>query len=565
MAINNLVNIKIKAVENLSEKLDGIKTSANWLNKWLNWFKQKIESMQDSFQKMATFWGVAFGALTYGVNNAITEAVDLGESINAVNVVFGKSSEKIKEFWKTASTSVWLANSEFNQLSTETGTLLKASWMNIDSVADSTIDLTKRASDLASVFNTDVQTAMSAINQALRGETEAIRKFWSDVTDASLEQFLLAQWINKSASEMTQQEKILYRMQKIMQDTNQVTWDFANTSDSLANRQRVLASQVTDLKARFWELMIPVKELIFNALTPLLEKLTVFIEKNPVLAKNIALTALWITGLITVVWTLGLLLPSIIWGFAALTTATTVLWTALLFLATNPIWMVITAIWAGIAIWVLIVKNWETIKEKSAELGNKLLELYEKYKILFAIFTPIIAIWVELYKNWDVISAKAVELGQSLQNTWNWIKETIVEIVNNIVSSVTSAFDSLTAKVTGAFNAIKGTYDKAKSLASKIGEGISNTVSNVKQAVSWAKAIGWPVMAGSTYRVNEQGQEFFTPTKSGYITPAWSTSPTINISLWNVNVYNEADENRLVDKIKQALRQETKAFNYWIA
>jgi hypothetical protein len=40
--------------------------------------------------------------------------------------------------------------------------------MNLDKVADSTIDLTKRAADLASVFNTDVDVAMSAINQALR-------------------------------------------------------------------------------------------------------------------------------------------------------------------------------------------------------------------------------------------------------------------------------------------------------------------------------------------------------------------------------------------------------------
>lgn len=523
MAINNLVNIKIKAVENLSGKLDGIKKSTTGLNKKLDSFNWKLESMQGTFQKMATFWGVAFWTLTYGVNNAINEAVDLGESINAVNVVFWEGADVIKEFWKTASVSVWLANSEFNQLSTETGTLLKASWLEISKVADNTVDLTKRASDLASVFNTDVQTAMSAINQALRGETEAIRKFGSDVTDASLEQYLLSQGINKSSSEMTQQEKILYRMEKIMQDTNQVTGDFANTSDSLANRQRILASQVTDLKAKFGELIIPVKELVFNALAPLLEKLSTFIDKNPELTKKIVLSAVAITGLIAVVWTLWLVIPTIIAGFTALTVASGVLWTALLFLATNPIWMIITAIWAGIAIGIAIVKNWDTI------------------------------------------SAKAIWLWDSLYKTWSWIKETIVWIVTDIVKTVTDKFQYLVDKVTRLFRTITATYDKAKSIGSKIASSVWSAVSTVTQTVSWARATGWPVMAGSTYRVNEQGQEYFTPSQSGYITPAGSNTANVSINLWWVQVYNEADENRLVEKIKNALKQETKAFNYWIA
>lgn len=116
----------------------------------------------------------------------------------------------------------------------------------MDQVAGSTINLSKRASDLASVYNTSVSEAMSAINQALRGETEAIRKYAADVTDASVQQYMLANGIEGSVTEMSQQEKIMMRMKVLMSDTNIVANDFQNTINSDANAQRVFNAQMQD-------------------------------------------------------------------------------------------------------------------------------------------------------------------------------------------------------------------------------------------------------------------------------------------------------------------------------
>ena len=55
-------------------------------------------------------------------------------------------------------------------------------------------------------------------------------------------------------------------------------------------------------------------------------------------------------------------------------------------------------------------QNWDVVKEKAMDLGIWIMDLYEKYKILFAIFLPIIAIGIELVKNWDVIKAAAILL-----------------------------------------------------------------------------------------------------------------------------------------------------------
>ena len=152
---------------------------------------------------------LVFGFATAGTiklfKTLITESSDLQESINAVNVVFKDGAGIILNFGKVAAESVGLANSEFNQLATETGALLVNTGIPLSEVSDLTITLTKRAADLASVFNTDVKLAFSAINQAIRGETEAIRKFSGVVTDASLQTFLFSKGTNTLVSSLSQE------------------------------------------------------------------------------------------------------------------------------------------------------------------------------------------------------------------------------------------------------------------------------------------------------------------------------------------------------------------------
>lgn len=189
---------------------------------------------------------------------AVGEASDLEESINAVNVVFGDGADKVLAFGRNASSSVGLANSEFNQLSSQVGALLKDVGLPMDEVADKTNTLAVRAADMASVMNTDVQDALSAINQALRGETEAIRRYTGDVTDATIEQFRLANGMKKPVAEMNEQEKRLLRLQVVMAQTDKFAGDFANTSDSLANKQRILTSRYKDATAELGKELMPI-------------------------------------------------------------------------------------------------------------------------------------------------------------------------------------------------------------------------------------------------------------------------------------------------------------------
>lgn len=221
---------------------------------------RNVKNLQD-FANQAKIAGAVITGLGVGTTfvgkQLVDMASDVRESVNAVNVVFGSASEIILNFGQTADRSVGLSVSAFNQLASQAGGLLVTTGKPINEVADLTIQLTQRAADLASVFNTDVNDAFLAITSAIRGETEPIRRFTGDVTDATLQQYALSQGITTSTQQMTEQQKRLLRLGLIMQQTQRYAGDFARTSNEFANSQRRVASEVANLASRLGKDLIP--------------------------------------------------------------------------------------------------------------------------------------------------------------------------------------------------------------------------------------------------------------------------------------------------------------------
>lgn len=215
--------------------------------------------------------GAASAAVTAFAVDAVGAASDLNESINAVNVTFGESADKILEFGENAARSVGLAKSEFNQLATPLGAILKNAGTPLDEVADKTIVLTQRAADMASVFNTDVSDALTAIQAGLRGEQDPLERFGVSLSAAKVEARALADTGKDNAKALTDQEKQLARVNLILDQTNQTAGDFKNTSDGLANQTRVLKAEYENLKAELGQQLIPVLEDVEGSLLDILE------------------------------------------------------------------------------------------------------------------------------------------------------------------------------------------------------------------------------------------------------------------------------------------------------
>ena len=235
--------------------------------------RKSAEGFSGQMKELAKTVGAAF--VTREVVNfaksAVSAASDLGESINAVNVTFGEASAGILALGENAATAVGLSNREFNAFAVQfAGFTQQIAGAGGDVVAV-TDDLTQRIADFASVMNLDVAEAAQVFQSTLAGEQESIRRFGIDMSAAAVEAHALATGLVSSKSEMTEAIKVQARYSLLMQSTNKVAGDFANTSDSLANQQRILAAEMDDAKATIGQAMIPALEGIMNVVIPLVE------------------------------------------------------------------------------------------------------------------------------------------------------------------------------------------------------------------------------------------------------------------------------------------------------
>lgn len=208
-------------------------------------------------KKMSTFAKIAVTALAVKALGAVKEFVgdskrafvDLTESLNALEVVYGKNAEGIKQLGREAATGLGLSNAEFNSFAVSISNFAKEIAGDNGDVVGTVKDMTGRISDFASVMNIEVSEAAEKFQSGLAGQSRPLREFGIDVSDARVKIFALANGIGDASGELTEGEKVQARYGAIMEQTDQVAGDFANTSDELANATRIANAQMENSKA----------------------------------------------------------------------------------------------------------------------------------------------------------------------------------------------------------------------------------------------------------------------------------------------------------------------------
>jgi phage-related protein len=213
--------------------------------------------------------GVVVGA---GLKQSFDAASSLGESMNAVNVVFGKSGKIIQDFGQNAAKQTGLSMRELNEAVTPIGAGLINAGFSADQAAKSSVELTKRAADMASVFNTDVGTALEALQAGLRGESDPLEKFGVGLSAAAVNAQALEMGLAKTEKELTANDKAQARLGLIMEQTNRLQGDFANTSDGAANAQRIMNAEIENAQAKIGQALLPVMAKLFSSVSALIPK-----------------------------------------------------------------------------------------------------------------------------------------------------------------------------------------------------------------------------------------------------------------------------------------------------
>jgi phage-related protein len=210
--------------------------------------------------------GAAVGVAAVGAgiaviaSKAIPAASNLEEAVNAVNVVFGENSEAIHEWGKTAAETAGLSRREFEQMGAQTGAMLINFGLDAETAAEQTINLAQRAADMASIFNTDVDQALVAIQAGLRGEADPLEKFGVSLSAAAVKAKALEMGLGGATGEMDNAAMTTARLALLFEQTDKIAGDFINTSEGLANASRVQAARWENFMASIGSKFLPIVE-----------------------------------------------------------------------------------------------------------------------------------------------------------------------------------------------------------------------------------------------------------------------------------------------------------------
>ena len=218
----------------------------------------KLGSSVNSLGRNFAVAGVAIGAIGAGLAKTVQTASSYVESVNAVNVAFGKSAKGIIDFGKTAATTLGVSQVDFNNAAVRFSAFAERIVGSGNDASKFIAEISTRASDFASVFNIEVSEALQVFQSGLAGEAEPLKRFGINLLDTEVKAYAMANGIGEVGRQLTETEKVQARYGLLMESTNKTAGDFANTSDGLANQMRILKAEVSNTQIEIGNQLLPV-------------------------------------------------------------------------------------------------------------------------------------------------------------------------------------------------------------------------------------------------------------------------------------------------------------------
>mgnify|MGYP003633148847 FL=1 len=461
MAANEM---RVNLLGNASDLLKALSKADSKLQK----FGQKAKAVGKSMTTYVT------APIAIAGGFAIKMASDFEESLNKVDVAFGKSNKEIKTFAETSKVSFGIAEGSALDMAAMFGDMGTSMGLTQKDAAGMSKSLVGLAGDLSSFKNIQVDVATTALAAIFTGETESLKKLGIVMTEANLKHFALSQGIQKNIKDMSQAEKTQLRYAFIMANTTNAQGDFIRTQDGAANQMRIFGEGVKELTTEFGQLLLPAFTKIVTAANLIIDK---FIALDDTTKKTILIVA----GLAAAIGPVLLALGTLITLAPALGTAFTVM--------TGPVGAVVAAL-AAVA--YVIVNNWKPIKKAVNQVINYFIDLYNEslgfriiietigiaFKLAFIqaklqmklIYTVVVGVFKSIA---DVIG----NFGTILKGVFTLDSDLIKIGVSEMTKSLKSGFDDIVKNV-------KVETDNATKESMKvIADGLNNIIGGEKPKI----------------------------------------------------------------------------------
>ena len=244
-------NLVAKSLDTINKRIDKTSTASNNAAK-------STEKLNKKFSQTLSLNRIYFlynytKRLASGIADIIQTSIDYQETLNKFQNSMGnmygdavKFQNKITEAYSLSSKSLLDYQANFNNM-------LKGLGQIDETVSYSLSEkLTEMGVDIASLYNTSIESAMTKLQAALAQQTRPIRSVAGfDITQNTLSNVMTQIGINdRQISQLSQIEKrllIVIALQRQMANTN-TFGDWARTMNQPANQLRILKEQLIELK-----------------------------------------------------------------------------------------------------------------------------------------------------------------------------------------------------------------------------------------------------------------------------------------------------------------------------
>lgn len=267
-----------EALANLAKTGASSGRAATSLGKSLNIFSGSANKAKSSSFSLAAALGKLYASywLLFRAFSKIKDAIDISSSLteveNVVRTTFGNYEKLIQDFSKTSIQDFGMSELTAKQVASRFQAMGTAMGFSQGKMADMSLQLTKLTADMASFYDMEQSDVARNLQAVFTGETEPLRKYGLDLTQATLKEWAMKQGIDADISSMTQAEKTMLRYQYVMANTAAAQGDFARTSDTWANQVRIL-------KQSFEQLAAIIGGALINAFKPFVRTLNAVMQK----------------------------------------------------------------------------------------------------------------------------------------------------------------------------------------------------------------------------------------------------------------------------------------------
>nr|DAJ74889.1 MAG TPA: minor tail protein [Caudoviricetes sp.] len=267
-----------EALANLAKTGASSGRAATSLGKSLNIFSGSANKAKSSSFSLAAAFGKLYASywLLFRAFSKIKDAIDISSSLteveNVVRTTFGNYEKLIQDFSKTSIQDFGMSELTAKQVASRFQAMGTAMGFSQGKMADMSLQLTKLTADMASFYDMEQSDVARNLQAVFTGETEPLRKYGLDLTQATLKEWAMKQGLDADISSMTQAEKTMLRYQYVMANTAAAQGDFARTADTWANQIRIL-------KQSFEQLAAIIGGALINAFKPFVRTLNAVMQK----------------------------------------------------------------------------------------------------------------------------------------------------------------------------------------------------------------------------------------------------------------------------------------------